>query len=143
MISRWPTMTFSTSPRSAWNDAMNCSTRGSCVMRSPLGRGDGAGPHYYGPGASGPVAPAKCKPSAKASMRRTLAWTSRGRRDQRAVDRQIAFDFARRREFRGHARASRRAKPRAQRRIEDQALGQGVELGLVAEQQAGHVVLDQ
>src|SRR5258707_848923 len=41
MISRWPTMTFSTSLLSAWKEEINCSTRGSCVMRSPL-RGMGS-----------------------------------------------------------------------------------------------------
>src|SRR5258706_9366757 len=141
MISRWPTMTFSTSARSAWKEAMNCSTRGSCVMRSPFGRGGRRrrGPHYMD-AARAVQSPEYCKPSAKRCAR---VRSRRADRCDGAVHGEIALDFALRRKLRGHVSTSARSESRAEITVERQTTGHRFEVGDIAEEQTAHVVRNE
>src|SRR5207249_5383174 len=63
--------------------------------------------------------------------------------NQSAIDLPVAVDLARGRVALGHARASGRAEPRAQRGVARQAQGRRLQLGVAGEHQPGDLVLDE
>src|SRR5262245_34957314 len=156
MISRWPTITFSTSLRSALKPATNSWTRASWVIDpSPL-RVRGQDPESPDV-CSAPILSSEARARAKRRGSRSpnppsepskVAQTQEKRsplrdRGQTPVDFEVTFDLLFRRIERGNPGPPRRAQSGAQGRIAEEALGGGLQPDVVAEEQAGDVVLDQ